>query len=653
MRNAYRILAIIIAVEVVIQAMAMVFAVAGLGIWVDDGGVLDKAAFESEDLSFTGVVGFMVHGINGMMIIPLLGLALLVVSFFAKVPGGVKWAAIVLGSIVVQVLAGIFGHDVAVHRHAPRPERLHRCSARRSTPRGWPGRPTWTTPTDRRCVTQDRPEPVRQLLTAAGAVAADRRGRGDAGHRAAAGLDVAGQPDARRVLGHGHGVRRRRRRARLDGHARHHGGHAGHGQRRRPRRGHRPAGRRGRRADRPPGARSRWRRAARSTATPSTARPPGRRSRPPRATWSRSACTTTTSTTASACTGTASTSRTPRTASPASPRTRSARARTTSTGSSSTTPAPTGTTPTRSPTSRCSAVCSGPRRPSARPDAGDARRPRRHPHLRRSRTLNGEEGDDRRRRARRPACRVRVVNTDNGAVPVWSIGAVPGARRRRPRRQRPDAGRRRAGRPCRPAAAYDLEVTAPRARRRSAARPRSSSATTPAPAAAARADDARPADLRRARRRCRSTRPTPDRTFRLLHRPATRLPRRQARALVDDQRPPVPGRPDVPRRRGRRRRHARSRTTAARCTRCTCTATTRSCSPATASRPPAARGGSTRSTSRTTRPIEIAFVADNPGIWMDHCHNLKHAAQGLVAHLMYTGVTEPYRLGDDSGNEPE
>ena len=51
--------------------------------------------------------------------------------------------------------------------------------------------------------------------------------------------------------------------------------------------------------------------------------------------------------------------------------------------------------------------------------------------------------------------------------------------------------------------------------------------------------------------------------------------------------------------------------------------------------------------------VEIAFVADNPGIWMDHCHNLKHAAQGLVAHLMYSGVTDPYRLGGDSGNEPE
>jgi FtsP/CotA-like multicopper oxidase with cupredoxin domain len=50
---------------------------------------------------------------------------------------------------------------------------------------------------------------------------------------------------------------------------------------------------------------------------------------------------------------------------------------------------------------------------------------------------------------------------------------------------------------------------------------------------------------------------------------------------------------------------------------------------------------------------DIAFVADNPGIWMDHCHNLPHASQGLVAHLMYAGVTEPYRVGGAAGNQPE
>jgi hypothetical protein len=38
---------------------------------------------------------------------------------------------------------------------------------------------------------------------------------------------------------------------------------------------------------------------------------------------------------------------------------------------------------------------------------------------------------------------------------------------------------------------------------------------------------------------------------------------------------------------------------------------------------------------------------------MDHCHNLPHAAEGLVAHLMYGGVRSSYKVGDDAGNEPE
>ncbi len=50
---------------------------------------------------------------------------------------------------------------------------------------------------------------------------------------------------------------------------------------------------------------------------------------------------------------------------------------------------------------------------------------------------------------------------------------------------------------------------------------------------------------------------------------------------------------------------------------------------------------------------EIAFVADNPGLWMDHCHQLEHAAEGLLAHLMYAGVHTPYLVGGEAGNEPE
>ncbi|MGU3643946.1 multicopper oxidase family protein [Microbacterium sp. C23T] len=50
---------------------------------------------------------------------------------------------------------------------------------------------------------------------------------------------------------------------------------------------------------------------------------------------------------------------------------------------------------------------------------------------------------------------------------------------------------------------------------------------------------------------------------------------------------------------------------------------------------------------------EVAFIADNPGVWMDHCHNLPHAAEGLMTHVAYNGVTTPFRLGRDTGNDPE
>jgi FtsP/CotA-like multicopper oxidase with cupredoxin domain len=50
---------------------------------------------------------------------------------------------------------------------------------------------------------------------------------------------------------------------------------------------------------------------------------------------------------------------------------------------------------------------------------------------------------------------------------------------------------------------------------------------------------------------------------------------------------------------------------------------------------------------------EVAFKADNPGIWMDHCHNLDHAAAGMMMHLGYEGVTTPFEVGDATGNHPE
>lgn len=50
---------------------------------------------------------------------------------------------------------------------------------------------------------------------------------------------------------------------------------------------------------------------------------------------------------------------------------------------------------------------------------------------------------------------------------------------------------------------------------------------------------------------------------------------------------------------------------------------------------------------------DVAFLADNPGIWMDHCHNLFHAAAGLTMHVAYMGVTTPFETGGAAHNHPE
>lgn len=115
MKTAYKIFAYLIALEVVVQASMIAFAVAGIGVWVEEeGGSLDSAAFESifeGDLTFTGVAGMMIHGMNGMMIIPALALIFLILSFFAKVPGGVKAAGLVFLLVALQVTLGIMGHS--------------------------------------------------------------------------------------------------------------------------------------------------------------------------------------------------------------------------------------------------------------------------------------------------------------------------------------------------------------------------------------------------------------------------------------------------------------------------------------------------------------------------------------------------------------
>jgi hypothetical protein len=95
MRATYRVLAGLVSVGVLVQAMAI-----GVG-WftalkdLDGGLVIDK--------NYDGNWGHSVHSIVGSIIIPLLAILLLIVSFFAKVDGGVKWALYVFGLVALQL----------------------------------------------------------------------------------------------------------------------------------------------------------------------------------------------------------------------------------------------------------------------------------------------------------------------------------------------------------------------------------------------------------------------------------------------------------------------------------------------------------------------------------------------------------------------
>ena len=112
MRSTYRTLAYLVAIDVMLQAAFIAWAVFGLSHWIDDGGTLDKKTLDDTSTwHFTEERGFMFHGINGQMLIPLLSLALLVIAFIWKAQGAVRNAAILFGLVVLQVVLGMTAED--------------------------------------------------------------------------------------------------------------------------------------------------------------------------------------------------------------------------------------------------------------------------------------------------------------------------------------------------------------------------------------------------------------------------------------------------------------------------------------------------------------------------------------------------------------
>jgi hypothetical protein len=101
MKQVYRVLAFLVAAGVALQAAAISYGMFGLIKWIEGGGTLDQSTDLTPALG--GYTGFSWHGTVGIFVLPVISLLFLISSFFAKVPGGIRWALIVLGVTVLQV----------------------------------------------------------------------------------------------------------------------------------------------------------------------------------------------------------------------------------------------------------------------------------------------------------------------------------------------------------------------------------------------------------------------------------------------------------------------------------------------------------------------------------------------------------------------
>ncbi len=113
MRTTHRVLAYAIALGVAVQAMAMVWAVAGLGTWIMNGGVADASLMESDAAPFPEIAGFTIHAVNGMLVIPIIALVLMVLSFFTRQRRPIVAAVALFVVAVLQGQLGFLGHEYA------------------------------------------------------------------------------------------------------------------------------------------------------------------------------------------------------------------------------------------------------------------------------------------------------------------------------------------------------------------------------------------------------------------------------------------------------------------------------------------------------------------------------------------------------------
>jgi len=112
MKSAYRVLAGLTCLLVLVQAAAIAFGTFGIINFVEDGNDYTKSIGEQRAAE-AGGIGQNIHSF-GAMAVSLVAILLLIVSFFAKIEGGVKWAGIVFVAVLLQWVFAIVAFSAPV-----------------------------------------------------------------------------------------------------------------------------------------------------------------------------------------------------------------------------------------------------------------------------------------------------------------------------------------------------------------------------------------------------------------------------------------------------------------------------------------------------------------------------------------------------------
>ncbi|NUR06701.1 MAG: hypothetical protein HOQ22_04825 [Nocardioidaceae bacterium] len=112
MRATYRVLCGLTMLLVLVQSAAIAFGTFGILDFVSGGDDYTKSIAEDRSAD-AGGLGQNIHSF-GAMAIALVAIILLVVSFFARIDGGVKWAGIVFLTVVLQWVFAIVAFSAPV-----------------------------------------------------------------------------------------------------------------------------------------------------------------------------------------------------------------------------------------------------------------------------------------------------------------------------------------------------------------------------------------------------------------------------------------------------------------------------------------------------------------------------------------------------------